>query len=188
MTEMTLKEAVRVRARVLDVLANGGTFDGGEYDAAKVCVFAHAERTIAARSGEPEIVTAIRRSLKEELHGEHAEDVRDLLAHLDTLTARLAAAERERDEAEDGRMREYEPVEMLRRDFVDPFISMLLERNTARAELAAMRERVVRECRKSFDVRARGKCPDCGELVDQTTQAVGLVRAADILAALDGTP
>jgi hypothetical protein len=153
---MTLEEAVRVLREQRDFALDDTQRHPSlaqwfaERTQAIAIVAAHAERTIAARSGEPEAVTR--------LHATDSSDAREVSIYIDTLN--LTCGE------------------------------LMMQRDTLTADrdrLAACVERVVLACRNSFDVRARGKCPDCGELVDQTTQAVGLVRAADILAALEGT-
>jgi hypothetical protein len=78
---MTLEEAVR------EVQADGF---GMCSPAARAALLAHAERTVAARSGEPEWLTTTRmtRFLPRDRKAE-------ALAYIDTLTAELAAARQE---------------------------------------------------------------------------------------------
>jgi hypothetical protein len=148
---MTLEEAVR------EVQADGF---GMCSPAARAALLAHAKRTIAARSGEPEEVAAIRYVAK---YHDMRRDVQldrlgamNVVEYLDTLTAELAAARAERD-----------AYKRAKAENDDRFMG---ERDDARADrdrLAAMVERV------------RG-------VVSNTWSGFpGHVRAADILAALE---
>jgi len=191
MTEpMTLEEAVRVLHDVRNVVRANGTVDRDLLNRAEDAVFAHAERTVEARSVEPEEVRAFRDPNTRSWS--HAEVV---CQHIDRLTAANEFARREWAiwEAKacqlQARIDEVEAErDAVREKKLAQLRALRAEQESARLRedrdrLAACVERVVLACRNSFDVRARGKCPDCGELVDQTTQAVGLVRAGDILAA-----
>jgi hypothetical protein len=86
MPEMTLEEAVRVMRRNID--------ECGPASDDVMTVLTHAERTVAARSGDG--LDVLRGAVESDWY--HRQ-FRPLVAHIDHLTARLAEVERERDEA-----------------------------------------------------------------------------------------
>lgn len=113
------------------------------------------ERTIAARSGEPEAVKRLRKSVDKGYLTGDCDEVQ-VVKYIDTLHARIAAVERERDAKEDEIKFWFNSVqggvdaqnEMRKRHEDEQAhwarlrYTLEVERDTARAELAAMRERI----------------------------------------------
>jgi hypothetical protein len=180
MTEpMTLEEAVRL-------YRDEPNMDEFTWQHVRRVLFQHAERTVAARSGEPLGVREIRVRAVRQPPTVKFSALRETVEYIDTLTAELAAANAS-----------YQEVATIYAELDEKY-------GIAIAELAAAREErdAYKRAKAENDDRFMGERDDARADRDRLAACVervrgvvshtwsgfpGNVRAADILAALEGT-
>lgn len=203
MSDMQLHDAVAV-------LTIGHADHATTQRATKVLV-EHARATLAAREGEPDAVLSARAHVatyrKQDdgtciftSNGEEHARVSHLVDYIDTLTAQLAEARRERDALTPNEhsvmvrvSRELlpligewtaDPVHVMVEGVDGGVASLVFKRSealdTARAELAAMKERVLSCAVESYAGPCGGNACDAPD--------GDVMYAADVRAAVEGTP